>query len=68
VSPVPFAAPAEGRREALAHRIWRLKREVQRDRYRRVGVAVVEWRADEPLEAALAEVTAFRRRARYARV
>jgi uncharacterized protein (DUF58 family) len=68
VSPVPFAAAAEGEREALAHRIWQLKREVQRDRYRRVGVAVVEWRAEEPLEAALAEVTAFRQRARYARV
>ena len=67
VSPVSFAAAAEGEREALAHRIWQLKREVQRDRYRRTGVAVVEWRADEPLEAALAEVTSFRRRARYAR-
>jgi hypothetical protein len=65
---VPFAAAAEGEREALAHRIWQLKREMQRDRYRRVGVAVVEWRAEQPLEAALAEVTAFRQRARYARV
>jgi uncharacterized protein (DUF58 family) len=67
VSPVPFAPAAEGEREELAHRLWQLKREALRARYRRVGVPVVEWQEGVPLEAALAEVGAFRRQARYSR-
>ena len=67
VSPVPFASAAEGEREQLAYRLWQLKREALRGRYQRVGVPVVEWRDGMPLEAALAEVGAFRRQARYAR-
>ena len=67
VSPVAFASAAEGEREELAYRLWQLKREVLRSRYRRVGVPVVEWREGEPLEGALAEVGAFRRQARYSR-
>jgi uncharacterized protein (DUF58 family) len=67
VSPVPFASRAEGEREELAYRLWHMKREALRARYERVGVPVVEWRAGTPLEAALAEVGAFRRQARYAR-
>jgi uncharacterized protein (DUF58 family) len=67
VSPVPFATAAEGEREELAYRIWQLKREALRARYRRVGVPVVEWQEGVPLEAALAEVGAFRRQARYSR-
>jgi uncharacterized protein (DUF58 family) len=66
VSPIPFASSAEGEREELAYRLWHMKREALRSRYERVGVPVVEWRAGEPLEAALAEVGAFRRQARYA--
>jgi uncharacterized protein (DUF58 family) len=67
VSPVPFAPAAKGEREELAYRLWQLKREALRGRYQRVGVPVVEWRDGIPLEAALAEVGAFRRQARYAR-
>ena len=67
VSPVPFASAAAGEREELAYRLWQLKREALRSRYQRVGVPVVEWRGGMPLEAALAEVGAFRRQARYAR-
>lgn len=67
VSPIPFASAAEGAREALAWRLWRLQREALRGRYERVGVPVVEWRRGVPLEAALAEVGAFRRQARLAR-
>ncbi len=67
VSPVPFAPAAKGEREELAHRLWQLKRETLRARYRRVGVPVVEWQEGVPLEAALAEVGAFRRQARYSR-
>jgi uncharacterized protein (DUF58 family) len=67
VSPAAFASPAEGEREALAYRLWQLKRETLRARYRRVGIPVVEWHEGAPLEGALAEVGAFRRRARYTR-
>ena len=68
VSPVAFASAAEGDREELAYRLWRLKREALRARYRRFGVPVVEWHENVPLEGALAEVGAFRRQARYSRV
>jgi uncharacterized protein (DUF58 family) len=67
VSPIPFTSAAEGEREELAFRLWRLKREALRGRYERVGVPVVEWREGAPLEGALAEVGAFRRQARLAR-
>jgi uncharacterized protein (DUF58 family) len=67
VSPISFASSAEGEREELAYRLWHMKREALRARYERVGVPIVEWRAGMPLEAALAEVGAFRRQARYAR-
>jgi uncharacterized protein (DUF58 family) len=65
VSPVAFASASEGEREELAFRLWRLKRDALRARYRRFGVPVVEWQEGEPLEGALAEVGAFRRQARY---
>jgi uncharacterized protein (DUF58 family) len=68
VSPVPFASAAEGEREELAYRLWQLKRDALRGRYQRFGIPVVEWHDGMPLEAALAEVGAFRRQARYARV
>lgn len=67
VSPIPFASAAEGEREELAWRLWQLQREALRGRYQRVGVPVVEWREGTPLEGALAEVGAFRRKARLAR-
>ena len=67
VSPIPFASAAEGKREALAWRLWRLQREALRGRYERVGVPVMEWKRGVPLEGALAEVGAFRRQARLAR-
>jgi len=67
VSPLPFGLAGRGERERLAHRIWQLKRGALRSHFRRAGVPIVEWRAPAPLEAALAEVGAFRRRARYTR-
>ena len=68
VSPVAFASAATGEQEALAYRLWRLKRDALRARYQRFGVPIVEWHEGEPLEGALAEVGAFRRQARYSRV
>jgi uncharacterized protein (DUF58 family) len=67
VSPESYA-PAEAdadETDRLAHRIWTLRREALRGRYRRLGVAVAHWRVDDPLQAALEEVREFRRRARH---
>ena len=64
VSPEPFvAAPVND----LALRVWRLDREVMRERFRRLGVPVVVWSAGQPLEQAVQEVQVFRRSARLAR-
>jgi uncharacterized protein (DUF58 family) len=67
ISPVPFAPPGRGL-DALAHRLWLLRRDALRSRYLRLGVPVVEWREDAPLQAALEEVRTFRRHARVMRV
>jgi uncharacterized protein (DUF58 family) len=66
VSPLPFAEAARERRAQLAFRLWRLWREALRFRYERLGAAVVEWDGRAPLAAAVEEVRAFRRFARYA--
>jgi len=68
VSPVPFTAAASGRDEQLAYRLWLLRREALRARFRRAGVPVTEWREGVPLAAPLEEIGAFRRSARFARV
>jgi uncharacterized protein (DUF58 family) len=65
---VSFASAAEGEKEELAYRLWQLKREALRARYRRAGIPLVEWRGGTPLDAVLEEVGTFRRRARFARV
>jgi uncharacterized protein (DUF58 family) len=67
VSPVGFAAPGPTEADALAHRLWLLRREEIRARYERLGVAVATWSEDAPLDAALEGVRAFRRHARLAR-
>jgi len=68
ISPVPFAQAAEKGLDSLAYRLWLLRRESLRSRYLRLGVPVVEWREDVPLQAALEEVRTFRRHARVLRV
>ena len=68
VSPVPFAVPGEDEVDALAHRLWLLRRRELRSRYERLGVAVASWSDDAPLDAVLEGVRAFRRHARLARV
>ncbi|HET7045573.1 MAG TPA: DUF58 domain-containing protein [Gaiellaceae bacterium] len=63
VSPIPFSPPGRGELDALAHRLWRLRREALRYAYERAGVAVAEWRDDEPLQVPLEEVSSYRRHA-----
>ena len=63
VSPAGFATPGETEPDRLAHRLWLLQREVIRARYERLGVAVATWSDDQPLDAVLEGVRAFRRHA-----
>jgi uncharacterized protein (DUF58 family) len=64
VSPVPFIHPGQGETGEQAFPLWRLQREVVQARYQRLGVPVVEWRPDRPLEAVVEEVRTFQRRVR----
>jgi uncharacterized protein (DUF58 family) len=68
ISPVPFVEPGTGALDDLAYRLWLLRREALRSSYLQLGVPVVEWRRDAPLQAALEEVRTFRRHARVMRV
>ena len=65
VSPVSFITRPKGGVDAIAYDIWTLRRDALRHRLQRAGVAVAEWRDDEPLQAVLEEVRAFRRYARH---
>ena len=69
VSPEPFApAPApEDELGRFAHRLWLLRREALRDRFRSLGVPIAEWREGSGLQAPIEEVRAFRRYARARR-
>jgi len=64
LSPEAFLPPPTTDTARLARRIWRLDREALLDRYRELGGAVTSWSGDQPLEAAIQEVTRFRRHAR----
>jgi uncharacterized protein (DUF58 family) len=67
VSPAEFATPGPAEADRLAHRLWLLRREELRARYRRLGVAVATWSDDVPVDAALEGVRSYRRHARLAR-
>jgi uncharacterized protein (DUF58 family) len=67
VSPMPYVEPGKTESERLAFRVWQLRREAIRSRYRSLGVPVVEWRDQVPLEAAIEEVRRYRRHARTVR-
>ncbi len=66
ISPLAMAGGPPGSLDLLAARFWRLWRDAMRFRFEELGVAVVEWDGHGPLAAAVEEVTAFRRFARYA--
>ena len=67
ISPVPFAPAGRDEVDQLAHRLWLLRREALRSRYLRLGVPVVEWNGDVPLQSALEEVRRFKRHAHVVR-
>ena len=67
VAPTAFAQPGESEDEQLAYRLWALRREEIRARYERLGVAVATWEDEQPFDAVLEGVRAFRRHAQLAR-
>ena len=66
LAPESFIAEPPDVFAATARRLWRIQREQLRDRFRSLGVPVVAWSADDPLDVVLEEVRAFRRYARRA--
>jgi uncharacterized protein (DUF58 family) len=66
ISPLPYLPERSGGVEALADRLWRLRREAMRGRFERAGIPVAAWGDETSLAAALEEVSTYRRRARTA--
>ncbi len=66
VSPEEDASPGDGL-DALAFRMWVLRRAELRARFEGSGIAVARWNDEIPLAAGLEGVRAFRRRARFSR-
>ena len=66
VSPLSHVAAGPTPADALAHRLWQLRRELLRGRLEAVGVAVARWTGDDGLAPALEGVNSFRRSARHA--
>jgi uncharacterized protein (DUF58 family) len=62
LDPVGLVEPRGDERGALAHRLWLLQRAALRDRFRSAGIPIATWNRERPLEAALEEVRASRRR------
>jgi uncharacterized protein (DUF58 family) len=67
ISPRSYLPVPRGEIEALAERLWRLRREAVRGRFARAGVPVAVWEDDSSLAAALEEVSAYQRYGRLAR-
>jgi uncharacterized protein (DUF58 family) len=56
VSPVPYNPRGRAPVAQLAHRMWVMEREAQRDRYQSMGMPVVEWTEDKPIAVAVEEL------------
>ena len=66
VSPLESIPAPTDEAEALAQRLWRLRRAVLRDRYRDLGIPTVAWARCTPLATAIEEVRAWPRGSRRA--
>lgn len=53
--------------DEVGHRLWRLQRELLRDRYRRLGVPIAAWTPGTPLAPVIEEIERFKRFARVGR-
>lgn len=66
IAPEAFVAGPRRSSEVTARRLWRMRRDLLRDRYRRLGVSVAVWDPSTQLDPVLEEVRTFRRAARQA--
>lgn len=66
VSPLPHVAATTDPAEQMGDRLWRLQREVLRDRYRAMGVPTIVWDESTPLAQAIEEMRAWPSRHRPA--
>jgi uncharacterized protein (DUF58 family) len=66
IAPEPHLPPPDDDIDRLARRFWALRREQVRAHYAAVGVQVVEWRREQPVEAVLAHLREARRWSRVA--
>jgi len=64
ISPEPYLPTPFGELASVARRLWLLRRETVRSRFREAGVPVALWDDERGLAEALEEVTTFRRRGR----
>jgi hypothetical protein len=67
ISPFAFVTPGRRETERLAYRLWQMEGEALRGRFLATGVPVASWPPGEPLEAALAVASRFRRDRRLVR-
>lgn len=63
LSPAEYVTPGTDESQGIAYRIWRLERELLRDRFVKHGVPVVEWHKEASLDGSLRRAEGFRRRA-----
>jgi uncharacterized protein (DUF58 family) len=68
IDPSPLLEPATTEIGVLARRLWRLRRDAIRERFRAAGVPVTSWSGTGPLEAAVEEVRGLRWRSAAVRV
>ncbi|MFL6030948.1 MAG: DUF58 domain-containing protein [Gaiellaceae bacterium] len=64
ISPLSLVPAPRTELDAVAHKLWRLRREAVRGRLEGAGIPVAAWGDDSSLAAALEEVSTYRRRAR----
>jgi uncharacterized protein (DUF58 family) len=64
ISPLSFVPRPQTELLAIAHKLWRLRRDAVRGRFERAGIPVAVWGDETSLAAALEEVSSYRRRAR----
>jgi uncharacterized protein (DUF58 family) len=67
ITPDTFVPAGGTQADAIAYRLWQLRRAAVRSRFLRLGVPLGRWRPGDPLDPVLEEVTAFRRFARAMR-
>lgn len=65
VSPLAYVPSGATVQEVVAHRLWRLRREVLRARLQALGIGVAVWDDDGSLGPALEGVSSFRRSAQH---